>query len=619
MSTPASTDNAAGSVSGAGVETAPRGRGARLVAPLAALAVSALIPLVPGLPQFWITLLNYIGLYALVAIGLVVLTGVGGMTSFGQAMFVGAGAYTTAILTTRYGVNPWLALPAALAVTGVFAWGVGAVTLRLSGHYLPLATIAWNISFFYIVGNLDLFAKFDGISGIPPIAIGGFAFSDGPSLYYLIWGAVALAVIATLNLLDSRVGRAIRALRGGVVAAESFGVDTGRARILAFVYAALLAGLSGWLYAHLQRAVNPSPFGLNASIEYLLMAVVGGAGSVWGAILGAGLVTIIRDQLQDWLPWLIGARGNFEAIAFGVILVLLLQNARDGLWPHVLRLCKARPATRGHHAEAGELAPRARSAGEQRADAPVLAVRDLRKQFGGLVAVNDLSFAVGRREIVGLIGPNGAGKSTTFDLVTGVTPPTSGDIRYFGEEATGERARVIARRGVARTFQHVRLAAGMSVIENVALGAHLRGHAGAVGAVLRLDRAEEARIFAEAHRQLGRVGLADLADRPAVSLALGQQRIVEIARALCLDPSMLLLDEPAAGLRHREKKQLAALLRQLRDEGLSILLVEHDMDFVMGLTDRLVVMEFGSRLAEGTPEEIRNNPAVLEAYLGGVA
>lgn len=591
----------------------------RMAAPLVALAVCAVIPLVPGVPAFWITLLNYIGLYALVAIGLVVLTGVGGMTSFGQAMFVGAGAYTTAILTTRYGVNPWLALPAALLVTGVFAWGVGAVTLRLSGHYLPLATIAWNISFFYIVGNLDIFAKFDGIAGIPPIAIGGLTFSDGPSLYYLIWAAVALAVIATLNLLDSRVGRAIQALRGGVVAAESCGVDTGRARMIAFVYAAILAGLSGWLYAHLQRAVNPSPFSLNASIEYLLMAVVGGAGSVWGAILGAGLVTIIRDQLQNWLPWVIGARGNFEAIAFGIILVLLLQTARDGLWPHILRLVGVRPATRGHHAEAGELAPRIASHGELQTDTAVLAVTDLRKQFGGLVAVNDLSFTVGRGEIVGLIGPNGAGKSTTFDLVTGVTPPTSGDIRYFGEEATGERARVIARRGIARTFQHVRLAKAMTVIENVALGAHLRGHAGAVSAVLRLDRAEEGRIFAEAHRQLARVGLADLADRPALSLALGQQRIVEIARALCLAPSMLLLDEPAAGLRHREKKQLAALLRQLRSEGLSILLVEHDMDFVMGLTDRLVVMEFGARLAEGTPEEIRNNPVVLEAYLGGVA
>ncbi|MFC0283169.1 ATP-binding cassette domain-containing protein [Camelimonas abortus] len=586
--------------------------------PLIALAVCFAVPLVPGLPAFWITLLNYIGLYALVAIGLVVLTGVGGMTSFGQAMFVGAGAYATAILTTRYGFDPWASLPVALLVTGVFAWVVGAITLRLSGHYLPLATIAWNISFFYIVGNLDFFAKFDGISGIPPISVGGFRFGDGPSLYYLIWGAVALAVIATLNLLDSRMGRAIRSLRGGVVAAESFGVDTGRARILAFVYAALLAGLSGWLYAHLQRAVNPSPFNLNISIEYLLMAVVGGAGSVWGAILGAGLVTVIRDQLQNLLPQLIGQQGNFEAIAFGVILVALLQTARDGLWPHVARLFGHEAPARRGHAAAGALLPRAHGAAED-AGAPALEAKKLRKEFGGLVAVNDLSFAVRRGEIVGLIGPNGAGKSTTFDLVTGVTPATSGEIRYFGQDATGERARLIARRGVARTFQHVRLAPGMSVIENVAVGAHLRARAGAVSAVLRLDRAEEARIFAEARRQLQRVGLGGLADRPAHSLALGQQRIVEIARALCLDPAMLLLDEPAAGLRHHEKKALAALLRQLRDEGLSILLVEHDMDFVMGLTDRLVVMEFGSRLAEGTPEEIRVNPAVLEAYLGGVA
>jgi branched-chain amino acid transport system permease protein len=224
-----------------------------------------------------------------------------------------------------------------------------------------------------------------------------------------------------------------------------------------------------------------------------------------------------------------------------------------------------------------------------------------------------------RGEIVGLIGPNGAGKSTTFNLLTGVARPTAGSIRILGHDLAHATPQSIARLGVARSFQHVKLVPGMTVLENVALGAHLRGRAGPLSALLRLDRADEAALFAESAAQLARVGLAAEAALPADSLALGQQRVVEIARALCLDPALLLLDEPAAGLRHAEKQELAALLRRLRADGVTILLVEHDMDFVMGLTDRLVVMEFGSKLAEGPAAEIRVNPRVIEAYLGAPA
>ncbi len=576
--------------------------------PLLALIACAILPWTPGLPSFWVSLLNYIGISSILVVGLVVLTGIGGMTSFAQASFMGFGAYASAILSTRYGVSPWLGLPAAMIVAALGAAAIGAVTLRLRGHYLALGTMAVSVSLYYLFANLDFFGRNDGLSSIPPLVLGEYRLTDGRVYLTLVWAMLVAVVVATNNLLDSRLGRAIRALRGGALAASSFGVNTTGTRMLAFVYAAVLAAIAGWLYAHLQRSVNPTPFGLNASIEYLLMAVLGGAGHVGGAILGALLVTVINDLLQDFLPKLLGQLGNYETIVFGMILLGVLQFARDGLWPHLFR----GRVQRREIAAAPPLERRTRPV----SGAAILAVDHLAKRFGGLVAVNDLSFAVGTGEIVGLIGPNGAGKSTSFNLITGVASPSAGTVALFGQPITGLSPPAIARHGVARSFQHVKLVPGMSVIENVAIGAHLRGQAGAIAAICRRDRPEEAQIFAEAARQLDRVGLAQLADRPADSLALGQQRVVEIARAMCLDPVLLLLDEPAAGLRHAEKAELATLLRRLRDEGMSILLVEHDMEFVMGLVDRLVVMDFGIKLAEGPAEQIRRNPAVIEAYLG---
>ncbi len=576
----------------------------------ALVLVVLLIAALP-LPDFWITQLNYIALYSLVGLGLVLLTGVAGLTSFGQAAFVGMGAYATAWITLNTGLSPWLTLFIGLAITGVSALIVAGITLRMSGHCLPLATIAWGLSLYYLMGNLDALGKYDGLLGIQGLSILGWEVGQGRGFFLLAWSVVLLAALAILQLLDSRAGRAMRSLRTGTQMAEAMGVNTLRYKIIIFVIAALLASVSGWLFAHFQRSINPSPFGLKMGIEYLFMTVVGGVGHVWGAVTGALLTKLLEDQLQVLLPKLIGTSGSYETIVFGIVLVLTLKFLPNGLWSLVERRLPRTPRRLDWDGVA-PLSERAKPAtGEL-----VLDVQAIRKQFGGLVAVNDISFQIKAGQIVGLIGPNGAGKSTTFNLITGVASLTRGQVVFRGDSISGLKSREIAARGMSRTFQHVKMIPDMTVLENVALGAHLRGARGVASAMAGLNRMEERQLFREAQTQLERIGMGAYLHEQAGNLAMGPQRLMEIARALCSDPALLLLDEPAAGLRHKEKQGLADVLRQLRSEGMSILLVEHDMDLVMDVCDHLVVMEFGTRLTQGTPEEIQQNPQVRAAYLG---
>src|SRR5271169_254702 len=437
--------------------------------------------------SFTITLMNYIGIYAMAALGLVLMTGVAGLTSFGQAAFVGIGAYATAWYTVTYGGSPWIGLLLALTCTGVVATILGAATLRLGGHFLPLSTIAWGIAIYYLFGNIDALGRYSGLSGIPAISIGPISLEGTIADYFFIWGVLGAAMLLCWNLLDSRQGRAIRCLRGGTALAESLAIHSFRMRLSVFVLAGLLAALSGWLYAHMQRYVGPTPFDINSGIELLLMALVGGAGQIAGAVVGSAIVTLIKNVLQDVLPAFTRYSGQLESVVFGVLFILLLQKARGGVVP-IFRKYLPRPKQSLPPAPSVPLSRRPRPIATAQS---VLTIESATKRFGALAAVNDVSFNVKSNEVLGLIGPNGAGKSTLLNMITGVLKPNSGTILFQGGNITRLPPRQIAAQGMARTFQHVKLRPNMSLLDNVLLGIYSRTRAGFLAGALRLERNEE--------------------------------------------------------------------------------------------------------------------------------
>lgn len=575
---------------------------------LALLASLVLLVLPWLLKPFYVGILTYAGIYAIAVVGLALLLQAG-QISLGHAAFMGLAAYTSALLSLHFGISAFLTGAIALVLTGIVGIGIGWITLRLRGHYLPLATLAYGIALSSLfVAWISLTGGASGVDKIPPFSFFGWELRDDRLYATFTWIAVLLAVAALGCLRRSRSGRAIAALESHDAMARSFGVDTTWLRIKVFVFSIVLAALAGVLYVHLIRFVSPSPFALQTSFKLLIMTVVGGPASGAGAVMGALTIEGLQWGLQDVFARY-GASGNYEIIVFGAILVVILIRWPHGIWPFVERFLPEAPAARSD----GE--PLQERPSEDVAGAPLLELKRIGMRFGGLSALDDVSLVLRKGEFAGLIGPNGAGKTTLFSIISGLQRPTHGELFLRGKPLP--RCEEMAAAGVARTFQHVQIVPHLSVIQNVALGTYSRTRAGVVRGLISLERGEDQASLSTARKALERVGLAAEADRPAASLALGQQRIVEIARALAAGPELLLLDEPAAGLRFSEKFALVRLLRRLQHEGMTILLVEHDMELVMSCVDRLVVIDRGKQIAEGSPAEVLANAAVIAAYLGG--
>jgi branched-chain amino acid transport system permease protein len=577
---------------------------------LVALFIAALLAATAFLSESTVNLIVYIGLASIVTLGLTLLVGAAGLTSLGHAAFVGVGAYATALLTTYFGQSAWIGLAGAIAVTWLVALVLGAITLRLSGPYFVLGTIAWGVSIYIAFGNSVGLGGYNGISDLPPPHVFGVPINGVREFSIVTWGVVLVIVLFQSRLLNSRPGRAIRTLQNRRLA-EAFGIDVYRLKLAVFTYSALLAGISGWLHAHYLRFVNPSPFGIHASIDYIFMIVMGGVASLWGGIVGAGTVMLLKSWVQDLLSMVGMGGGQFELLIFSVIVIAILHHSGSGLAPFFAQfIVKQAPARLSQNA-----APLSRRAQPPKGEL-LLEVDGVRKQFGGLTAVNDVSFSMRAGEIVGLIGPNGAGKTTLFNLISGVLSPTEGQIRFCGIRIDTLPAGRRIHLGLARTFQIVQLRPTMTALENVAVGAHIRGCRGLIGAPFDINGDEEASLLREAMRKLDRVGLAEIGPLQAGSLPLGQQRIVEIARALAGDPILIMLDEPCAGLRYQEKQEFVALMRSLRAEGISVLIVEHDMDVIMDLVDRAIVLDFGRVICDGPPLAVQRDEKVIQAYLG---
>jgi branched-chain amino acid transport system permease protein len=611
----------------------------RSSAPFALLALAlAVFPLLASTNAVNIGV--YALIYGLAAIGLSLLMGLAGQVSLGHAAFFAVGAYTHAILLTRYSVPGLAAAVVAVVAAMLVALLVGLPLLRLRGHFLALATLGLGIIVSVVVRELELTGGTSGIFGIPKPEFNARVYDSPQEFFWLLVPFVVVGLMLARNLVRSRTGRALSAVNDSEVAAECLGVDTFGLRLRVFVLSAGYAGLAGVFYAYWLAVVSPEASGFELSVQFLLMVVLGGLSTVWGAVTGAVAVQALDEGMRSVVPRVVpGASGEVQLVGFGVVLVLLVVLLPGGLaqlWAMLttrLRGASGRAgrtsgdvpavAVDAHHVTSPDDVPAVSSLADVLAggDVPergtvVLSVRSLSKRYGGVTAVDHVDLDVHAGEILALIGPNGAGKTTCFNMVSGVLAPTDGTVEVRGRHVAGRRPHVVASLGATRTFQNLQVFGSSTVLGNVKVARHLRSSSGVLRGMLALAGREERDVERAALAAVVALGLGADADRPVKDLPFGRQRQVEVARALALSPMLLLLDEPMAGLSGTERDELSALLRSTREAGVAVVLVEHDVDAVMALADRVAVLDDGRLIALGPPAQVRHDPAVVAAYLG---
>ncbi len=576
---------------------------------LAAIALAAVVPALLD-NEFYLKIIFTAGMYYIAAAGLNVLVGWSGQKSLGHAGLFAAGAYTAALLTAQAGWNPWLALVASAIVAALFGLLIAFPSLRVKGPSLAMVTIGFGIVVEKIVTEWqEPFGGQAGIYGVVPPSFGGQMLGIREWAWLILAFAFLTHYLIT-NLLHGKYGRAMMAVQASEVAAESVGVNVYRFKVLAFVISAVTCGLAGAFMAQQNQYINSDFINFRLSIFLLLIVLFGGP-SVWGPVLGAIALTLLDALLARW--------PELQHFTYGALLLFALYAMPQGLAGALQKIIRRLGvAEKIPEIEVPTETWKCKYSMERNPEAVILEARGLFKAYGGVIPTNDVSLTLRPGHIHSLIGPNGAGKTTLLNILSGIVRPDRGSVELFGKYTTRLTASEVCKLGIGRTFQNLRLFAHMSVLENVLVGLHPHLEAGISASMLSTSgsREEEAAARSEAMSLLRFVGLHERAHVPAGSLPYGLQRRLEIARALATHPRLLLLDEPAAGLNPQETQELTQLIRQISDLGITVMLIEHHMDLVMAVSDHVVVLDHGEKIAEGAPKAVQTDPAVIKAYLG---